>query len=155
MPMTYLTGIPFSFDVPSLWLCATLDEADTGVKATAVAKCMSLDKSAVGSVGIQKCAPTGCNDTDRTALSNQVHVDAEDWRSSDPDTTYTDFSGTLDNGKPATRVGMFYRYASTSGGPKDTIAFVVLTGDPPQRETMLKLVNEVRTRAAKSSGIPS
>ena len=153
IPMNFLSGIPFSFDVPTPWICATLD--DGKIKATAVANCAVLpDKHAAGVVGIQRCAAGACTQADSAALSEQVHLRDDDWQGIDPDTKYANVSGTIDN-QPAVRIGMFYRYASVAGGAKDTIAFTVLTGDPKDRDTMCKIANEIRTRAAKTPTIPS
>ncbi|MGV9858719.1 hypothetical protein ACWDTD_08695 [Gordonia sp. NPDC003425] len=142
--VSYVGGVPFSFQIPSDWVCVG---GSDDVKTTAVASCgrKDLTQRTGGVVGIESC-PAACTPADNDALGTRLGIEPYRWVNSDPSTTFADLRGTIDN-QPAIRLAMRFAYASKPGGPADTLAFTVLTGTPGDRTDLLKTVNGVRAGA--------
>ncbi|MFI6868122.1 hypothetical protein [Nocardia sp. NPDC050406] len=137
-------NVPFDYDLPGTWGCVVGSTKIT-VMAVKVCRDETGGTDAGGWIGIDGCA-NGCAEADYLVFRDKLPIDAPNWRVVDANTQYAELSGEL-NGKQALRVAMTYTFASRAGGPLDTIAFAQMTGAPSDRETMQKILNEIRIRA--------
>lgn len=137
-------NVPFEFDLPGTWGCVV---GSTKITVTGVKVCRDETggTDAGGWIGIDACA-NGCAEADYLTFRNKLPIDAPDWRVIDANTQFAELSGDL-NGKQALRLAMTYTFASRAGGPLDTVAFAQMTGAPSDRDTMQKILNEIRVRA--------
>ncbi|MFW0783859.1 hypothetical protein AAFP35_05010 [Gordonia sp. CPCC 206044] len=138
--------LPFAFAFPDGWDCMYGSHAVPTSGGYTCFESRGGDSRVGGVVGYQRCA-AACTADDLSALGEHMHVDAGSWRPVDPSTTFSDVHGTNDAGEPKERIGMRFVYAQGGRGEATTIAFVVMTGDPEMRDTMLKIVNSVRANA--------
>jgi len=146
-----LAGLPFTFDVPTPWSCKPSDKLRAGFLVAWT--CYDVDdaRGAGGMVAVRTCT-TPCADADRSTLRSLLPVDASDWRQIDPTTSYSEESGALtvgaNAGEQVERVAMTFTFASTTGGPLDTMAFAQFTGPTGSKSDMQKVINDIRLRAA-------
>lgn len=144
-----LGGLPFEFDAPGTWGCMRTDREPFVTRFICVDDGGTFPPSkkdgAGGMVGLQTCAAP-CGDGERKALRKAIVVDEGDWKRTDSTTMYAEIEGKDSKGKQAVRVAMSHVFASKPGGQIDSAVAVQLTGPPDTKQTMQKLINEIRIR---------
>jgi hypothetical protein len=144
-----LRGLPFEFDAPGTWGCMRSDREPFVTRFICVDDGGTFPPSkkdgAGGMIGLQTCAAP-CGDGERKALRKAIVVDEGDWKRTDSTTMYAEVRGKDSKGKDAVRVAMSHVFASKPGGQLDTAVAVQLTGPPDTKQTMQKLINEIRIR---------
>ncbi len=145
VPMRALRGMPFDFDVPETWGCVG---GSKRLRADVVWTCADArgGSKAGGWIGVHSClAP--CGDTEQAGFRAELIGAEPRWRATDPETSFAEFPVDID-GEPRVRIAMTYAFAAEFEGPVDTLAFAGLSGPPATLDTLLRLMNEVRLRAA-------
>lgn len=143
VPISMPAYVPFDFNLPSGWGCMHTENKPLDKRVT----CMDeVNKSrAAGWIGSNRCAD-GCGQSTQDKVRAKLPVDAQSWKPVDAVTFYARMTGTLGNGMRVVRIAMTCAFASTSGGTRDTLAVVMLTGPPETEDTLQKIANELRSR---------
>lgn len=144
-PMRGLRGLPFDFDLPEGWGCR---EGSERLRVDAVWTCVDErgGSRAGGWIGVQSCAEP-CGELEQAMFRSALIGTGPVWHATDDTTWYTETPIEID-GDPRLRVAMIHRFAAHPGGPVDTLAFARLTGPVAVTDTLARVVNEVRLRAA-------
>jgi hypothetical protein len=98
-----------------------------------------------GLVAIQNVRPP-CGEPERAKVRALLAVDAKDWKKIDCTTTYVEIHG-QDEGKALVRVAMVHAFALNASGSLDTVAIGLFTGPPTTKQSMQKILNDMRAQA--------
>lgn len=143
-----LQGMPFEFDAPGTWGCMRRDQAPFSSRWICIDEGGTFPPTGSGAgglVAVQTC-PSPCGPGQRRDMRKQIVVEESDWRKTDATTLYAEIVGKDSGGKRVVRVAMSHVFAARGGGSPDTAVAVQLTGPPDQKQTMQKLINEIRKR---------
>ena len=144
-----LAGLPFEFRVPSSWGCLRSTRGGQGsVRWVCVDDSYALSgrpgTPRGGIIEVRRC-PAPCDGTAWADLRDQLPRPQTDWRRTDDSTTYAEWSVGA-GAELQVSVAMSHIFAANRGGPVDQHVAVRLTGAPEDKETLQKIVNEVRAR---------
>lgn len=155
-----LDDVPFEFDAPGDWSCLRDDpkqDSSDDAGATVSYLCAALgdgssppENPAGGRIEVRDCPPTNGADCVPAGWTD-THAGAERsesrWRRVDPDTRYAEWTAEGEDGERAA-VAMRRRFAASGSGPADTVVEVRLLGQPGERATLQKLLNEIHDRTS-------